>query len=305
MNRGQNALLTKGKRLLAVFLKFVLIISAIPKLQTFVTTYSGHITAADGFKDQQSVNIKGYAELKKNNKEETVENALVMAGLISAYAYDTDDIVLEQEMELVKTSFVGAAEVSLSLFKRIRSLATTNKLALADFGMTPAMLTEYSANVDAVEADLNIPKAAIDQKHFNTSSLEAELEASEVVLNRAVEKLMPQFKKSQPEFFSEFNSANTDTILGSHKTRNPVIPMGTFKIVLRNKTTLDLIAEGILKIELDEEIYIFKSTLDCIIEEPIGNIKGTAMAINFMPTDFTGVVTNVEQVIEVLMEPVV
>ncbi|MEI6823064.1 MAG: hypothetical protein WCL51_14120 [Bacteroidota bacterium] len=305
MNRGQNALLTKGKRLLAVFLKFVLIISAIPKLQTFVTTYSGHITAADGFKDQQSVNIKGYAELKKNNKEETVENALVMAGLISAYAYDTDNIVLEQEMELVKTSFVGAAEVSLSLFKRIRSLATTNKLALADFGMTPAMLTEYSANVDAVEADLNIPKAAIDQKHFNTSSLEAELEASEVVLNRAVEKLMPQFKKSQPEFFSEFNSANTDTILGSHQTRTPTTPMGNFKMVIRDKNTLDLLTDGLIKVELDEEVYIYKSTKQNIIEEPIGDIKGNVMSPNHKPTDFTGTITNAPQTIEVLMEPLV
>ena len=146
MNREQNALLTKGKRILAVFLKFVLIVNAIPKLKLFVTTYTAHIVAADGFKDQQARNIKGYAIKKKNNKEEAVEGALVMAGLISAFAYDTGDTVLEEEMELVKSSFVAAGEVSLSLFKRIRTLATTNQAALADFDMTTANLTHIAAH---------------------------------------------------------------------------------------------------------------------------------------------------------------
>ena len=58
MNRKQTVLLTIGKHLLAVFLKFVLIIDAIPKLKAYVTAYSGHIITIDWYKNEQSRDIR-------------------------------------------------------------------------------------------------------------------------------------------------------------------------------------------------------------------------------------------------------
>ncbi len=303
MDRFQNAQLTKDKLLLLVFLKFKLIIDAIPKLMGYVAAFKVRVLKADGYKDVQVRDISGHAEQKKNSKEESVSGALVISGFIYALAYDENDLVLQHEMDVVKTTFEKKGETSLSLLKNILTTATTRELELADYGMTAPMLAEYAANVNAFDLEINLPKSAIDHRHFETEELAKELNAADAIIANNIERLMRHFKKTNPEFFSEFSSANKDVILGSHQTRNPTIPMGNFKLVIRDKDTLDLIAEALVKIDYDEEVYIYKSSKVNIIEEPIGGINGTIMSANHKPTNFTGVVTDVAQTIEVLMEP--
>ncbi len=303
MNRDQGAKLTKDKLLLLVFLKFKLVVDTIPKLKAYVAAFKLRVEAADGFKDDQGVNIKGYAVKKQNAKDESVKGAMVTSGFLYAFAYETGDTVLQNEMEIVKTNFEQKGEISLTLLKRIRSLSTTNALVLADYGMTPLMLSDYSDNVDAFEEEMNTSKSAIGHRHFDTEGLDSELTAADAIIDNSIEKIMRHFETTNPEFYSEFTSANKDVVLGSHQTRNPAILMGNFKLVIRDKNTLDLIAEALVKIELDEEVYIYNSTKLNIIEEPIGVINGTIMAVNHQTTPFTGNITNVAQTIEVLMEP--
>ncbi|MEI6822471.1 MAG: hypothetical protein WCL51_11075 [Bacteroidota bacterium] len=305
MNREQGAKFTKDKLLLLVFLKFKLIVDSIPKLKDYVVSFKLHVETADSFKDDQLINIKGYAEKKQNAKEESVKGAMVMSGFIYAFAYDKGETVLQREMDLVKTSFEQKGEISLTLLRRVRSLASTNKLELADYGMTDLMLSEYSANVDAFELEMNTSKSAIGHRKFDTEGLDSELTAADVIIENSIERVMRHFETTNPEFFSEFTSANKDVILGSHQTRNPATPMGNFKMVIRDKNTLDLVAEALVKIDLDEEVYLYNSTKLNIIEEPIGTINGNVMSPNHKPTAFTGVITGDAQTIEVLMEPLI
>ena len=303
MNREQGAKITKDKLLLLVFLKFKLVVDSIPKLMAYVAAFKLRVEAADSFKDDQLINIKGYAEKKQNAKEESVKGAMVMSGFLYAFAYETKDTVLQKEMDLVKTSFEQKGEISLTLLKRIRTLATTNKLDLADYGMTAPMLSDYSDNVDAFELEMNTSKSAIGHRKFDTEGLDTELTAADAIIENSIERIMRPFETINREFFSEFTSANVDVVLGSHQTRNPAIPMGNFKLVVRDKNTLDLLAEALVKIDLDEEVYIYKSNKLNIIEEPQGEIKGNVMSPNHKPTDFTGTITGDAQTIEVLMEP--
>ena len=105
MNREQGAKLTKDKLLLLVFLKFKLIVDSIPKLMAYVAAFKLRVENADGYKDDQGINIKGYAEKKQNAKEDSLKGAMVMSGFLYAFAYETGDTVLQREMDLVKTSF--------------------------------------------------------------------------------------------------------------------------------------------------------------------------------------------------------
>ena len=69
MNREQGAKITKDKLLLLVFLKFKLVVDPIPKLMAYVAAFKLRVEAADSFKDDQLINIKGYAEKKQNAKK--------------------------------------------------------------------------------------------------------------------------------------------------------------------------------------------------------------------------------------------
>ena len=187
MNREQGAKITKDKLLLLVFLKFKLVVDSIPKLMAYVAAFKLRVEAADSFKDDQLINIKGYAEKKQNAKEDSVKGAMVMSGFVYAFAYETKDTVLQKEMDLVKTNFEQKGETSLTLLKRIRTLATTNKLDLADYGMTAQMLSDYSDNVDAFELEMNTSKSAIGHRKFDTEGLDTELTAADAIIENSIE----------------------------------------------------------------------------------------------------------------------
>ena len=76
MNREQGAKITKDKLLLLVFLKFKLIVDSIPKLMAYVAAFKLRVENADSFKDEQLINIKGYAEKKQNAKEDSVKGTV-------------------------------------------------------------------------------------------------------------------------------------------------------------------------------------------------------------------------------------
>jgi len=304
MNRDQNSTLTRGKRVIAVLIVFQTIVDAIMKLKSKQTSLTAHVAEADKFKDDQIRSTKGHTTKKKNYKNDGIKQAVIVAGIVREFAIDTEDDVLAEDMNIVKTDFDGKGELALSLMNLVLAEATTHKLALADYGLTLAQLTAYKANVDGFEEELNGPSAAIGHKHFDTTELEKELLAVDEDL-ASIEKIMENQAEAQPEFYSEFISANNNGVLGRHKVRNPLIPVGTFVVVLKDKNTGNIIVGGIVLVAGETETYLTSLVGTPSIEAEQGAQKVLANAIFYKPGSKDINVTDVEQTITIEMEPLI
>ena len=302
MNRNQNSIFTRARRVIAVGIKFVTIIDTIPKLKKLFTKLTDQMSGSSDLKDDQALNIKGYAVKKSGFKVDSIKQAVKIAGIIKVFAKDTGNDVLEQIMSLVKTSFEVKDELCLSLLRSVQSAFEDNKVELKEYGLNDELLASYSGNVDAFEAELNGPATARGHKHYDTEELGTGLEATVVVLDD-IESLMESQEGVNPEFYIEFQSANKKGVLGGHKHRDPKIPIGYFVVILRNKITGDIIFEGLVKIVGEEEVYPTTKTGTQVIESEQGVITCKATAIDFEPANFTVNVTDVQQTITILLTP--
>ena len=304
MNRDQNSILTRGKRVIAVLIKFVIIVNGILKLKNLQTSLTDHVAKADGFKDDQTKSLKGYTTKKKNFKKDGTKQAVTIAGLIYELAVELGDTVLQEAMKLVKTSFEGKGEITLSLMNIVLEAATTHKVKLLEYGFTDPQLVAYKANVDGFELELNGPAAAKGHKHFDTSELEKELTAVEGNLD-SIEKIMENQAVAQPEFYSEFISANNNAVLGRHKVRNPLIPVGTIVVVLKDINTGNLIVGGIVLVAGETQTYLTSLVGTPSIEAEQGAQKILANAIYYKAAFKDIIVTGEEQTITIEMEPLI
>ena len=304
MNRDQNSILTRAKRVIAVLIKFTLIVGGIIKLKKLQDTLTIHVANADTYKDDQLKSLKGYTAKKNNFKKDATKQAVTIAGLVYEFAIDTGDSVLADEMKIVKTSFEGKGEVALGLMKNVLDAANTNKTALLDYGLTAPQLVAFEANVDGFEAEINGPAGAQGHKHFDTTGLDNELTAVESNL-ASMERIMENQAVANPEFYSEFTSANNNGVLGRHKKRNPLIPVGTVVVVLKDKNTKNIIVGGIVLVSGETEVYLTSLLGTPSIETAQGAQTIEANAIYYKPANKDINVTDVEQTIEILMEPLI
>ena len=304
MNRDQNSILTRGKRVIAVLIMFQIIVDAILKLKGKQTTLTAHVAEADKYKDDQIKSTKGYTAKKKNYKKDGTKQAVNISGLLYELAVETGDTVLADEMKLVKSSFDGKGENTLSLMKLVLAAATANKVALADYGLTTPQLAAFKANVDGFEEELNGPAGARGHKHYDTTELEKELVAVDEDL-ASIEKIMENQAELQPEFYSEFISANNGAVLGRHKKRNPLVPVGTFVVVLKDINTGNIIVGGIVLVAGETQTYLPSLVGTPSIETEQGAQKLLANAIYYKAASKEIIVTGVEQTIIIEMEPLI
>ncbi|MEI6822161.1 MAG: hypothetical protein WCL51_09500 [Bacteroidota bacterium] len=300
MDRKQDALFKKGKRIILVFAKYPEPVNSVLKLKESAGRYKIIIVEVDGIIRGQIKDIKGYAAQKLEIRNDAIEQALVMVGLVYVYAMEIKDAILASEMKLNKSDLDLKDDLCIAKLKNLDEVFNENKDELLDYGMTPEMIVEYTGYVEDLETCLENPAIAIGIRHSETLKLVVKLEAAELELSGTIENLMKPFKKINPDFFNEFESANKDTVLGSHKKRSAVT--GLINVILKDKNTLDVIAEGLVKMDGDEEIYLTSKLGSVLIKSEMGLQKGNVVAMGYKPTSFEAAVSEVEQDVVVLME---
>jgi len=305
MDRPNDARLTKGLRVIGVMDKYDINVLANDALKKAVAEYSVRVKAAQGYMDLQVEDIKGNAVLKNNFKELAVDQGFDISGLVYVFAINTGDAVLAVKMKLFISDFKIKDALLLSLLNSIKNEATTNKTVLLGYGMTDDMLTEYTTNVAGFEANLNLPASAIGVRHDETLGIDRELDAADVILEIKIEPLMRHYNKTNISFYNEFNSANHNTILGSHKKRVANVVYGIVSFRLRNKTTMEYIGDGLFKIVGEEETHICTITGTDLLETTMGEHEGKATAIDFNAASVIFTASDLPQVIEILMEPLI
>ena len=223
-----------------------LIIAAVPAFQT-ASTISKAIADIINITQLKDVALTGITIDKSNSKQTLCQIAADMAGIISAFASATSNNTLKQEVNFPVSKLLKTRDDELApRCQNIHAKAVANLAALADYGITAAMLTGLQTAINNYSAETPKPRTALSQRKTYNANLAVLFKETDAILRDQLDKLVMTFKTSNPDFIKTFESnriiidpASTATQLKgviTNKSDDNPIKGATITIVELSKT---------------------------------------------------------------------
>ncbi len=134
--------------------------------------------------------------------------ALVIAGAVRAFAVANSDLELAGKVDYSRSVLLGGRDrASAEKCQLIHRLATEQVADLAEHGVTVAKLKALQAKIDGYVTCLQRPRQIIAGSKTATAQFEAEIAVADQLLADGLDRLVLQFKDSDPEFYGNYANA--------------------------------------------------------------------------------------------------
>ena len=128
-----------------------------------------------------------------------------IGGQIAALGAANNDHTLEQQGDVTLSGLDKMKESDLiATATRIGALATANMTALADYGITPADVTELSDLATAFQGLQAAPRQAVVDRKKENAQFPPVGSHLLSILRRRLDRQMLVFKQTQPEFYAGY-----------------------------------------------------------------------------------------------------
>jgi hypothetical protein len=185
------------------------VISATPAFQNAFTVFKTKIATIDTTGQQKNTPLKGITVDKENLKQTLCQRASDVANIVYAFAAATSNSALKEEVNFPISKLARMKDTELAqICRQIHDKAFANKVPLQlNYGLTPQMLTDLQAAIDAYAAATPKPRTAMSQrKTLNASLRQLFKEADEVLLDQ-MDRLVVTFRESNPDFVTTYENA--------------------------------------------------------------------------------------------------
>ncbi len=158
-----------------------------------------------------------------------VTDAHTIASAVAALASDTNDASLAAKVNFSRSDLARGRETQIiTRCENIHNAATENLDALDDeYGVTQAKLTALQTKIDAFRTAQPKPRRTRATSSAATEQLRACFAQADQILDEKLDKLVVQFKASQPQFYAEYTSARR---VGEAASRSPKDKQGTLRL---------------------------------------------------------------------------
>lgn len=174
----------------------------------------------------QETNMKGAALDKRFKREAMTAKAIEVARGVFAYAEDNGDLVLREQMNLSANDLNRKRDSVVSaLAQGVHDVANGIVAGLSDYGLVPADLSDLQGKIDAYVAVVSAPRNATGVRKGATAEINALVKDSMKILNNRMDKLMPEFEQSHPEFFQEYFDARIIVDNGGSQSNDADAPV--------------------------------------------------------------------------------
>lgn len=149
-----------------------------------------------------------------------VTDAHTISSAVAALAADTNDANLAAKVAFSRSVLKRGRETQIiTRCENIHAAATENLDALDDeYGVTQAKLTALQQKIDAFRTAQPKPRRTRASGSAATEQLRECFAQADLIANEKLDKLVVQFEKSEPTFFSEYISARK---IGAVASRSP------------------------------------------------------------------------------------
>jgi len=173
-----------------------------------VTALSANIAAIAIAQREQESDKTGIALDKETARQRLAGAAFEVASAVRSYAADANNRELEQGVKYSESGLVQMSESRLvSSCEIILQQGTAHLAALADYGLTAAILAELKAAIDTFIEVLPDTRLAINTGSMATERMRKLFSATSSLLKRQLDTKMVGFRKTNEAFYTAYTLA--------------------------------------------------------------------------------------------------
>lgn len=182
--------------------------SGLPAFVNAFGEFEGVIQSIQSNRLVQEQDTKGVTQDKGSAGGVLIEQALKVSTAVHAYATDVNNNTLREKINYTLSDLKKARDtILIDKCQLIHDEANNVVANLGDYGITVAELADLQGKIDDYEAIVAGPRNAITDRSTATAELENLFKSGDDVLDNKLDKLMTQFKQTDPGFFTQyFNS---------------------------------------------------------------------------------------------------
>jgi predicted nucleic acid-binding Zn ribbon protein len=178
------------------------------------------ITAIQTTSGEQDLAITGVTTNKNQLQETLVQSTFSVISPVKAYAVSIGDTTLEEQMnlsvtELRETNDDQIGQKAQTLLDIVNPLV----LVLADYGITPAIITSWQTDITNYLDALANPRIAITHRATLTDELVTLFSEANAILKKTLDPVSISFKAANPHYLSDYQKAREIIDLGTGTTR--------------------------------------------------------------------------------------
>lgn len=153
---------------------------------------------------------------KSGRKKEMIEQSLLVAGALVAYASEIGDNALKADASISASEMEAAKETDVDdLALHIYSLGTTHLAKAADHGLTQKDLDDLKEDIASFNQLVGLPKLSASEGKSVREQMEALFREAYVIVNEQMDNMALRFAKTHPSFYSRYNSAKNEINISS------------------------------------------------------------------------------------------
>ncbi len=208
MNYKQRNKISMFRAVNTVFITYPTELGTIPVLVGFIQTVGDNLAEIEEVLLIQQGITTGAGKLKTKEEDEMIEATVQMAGCMFVYAQmnNLPDLQVKCAISSSQLSVMSDEDVKTACLNIYAEAARLNG-ALTDYGKTPEDIARLKKEIDDFAALIASPRSAIVTRSQATRELARLVTETNDLLRLKVDKLMEQFKTTNPKLYNTYKAA--------------------------------------------------------------------------------------------------
>ncbi|MEZ4740026.1 MAG: hypothetical protein R2818_11875 [Flavobacteriales bacterium] len=221
MNKQNEDRLSMFYALLQVLKKHTAVWTDLVPFKNAEAEFEGNVASLEDATQTQENSLAGIALDKRFKKEKMVKKTIEIAQVAFAYAEDKGDVVLREQVDYSRSRLMQTRDAIVAqTCQNVHDVVNVVIADLEPYGLVAADLTAQQDAIDAYAATVGSPRAALTVRKGATAEIAALVKDSMKILNNRMDKLMPEFEESHPDFFQEYFDARMIINSGTEKKKD-------------------------------------------------------------------------------------
>ena len=180
----------------------------IAALATAITNFKNLIGEIETAEQEKQTATTGKTASKGEAEAVLISEAVTIAAALKALGSVTNDKELLEAGSETKSSLYGTRDTDLiTKTQLIHDFANTNAVALADYGITPAMITDLQASITNFNSALGTREESVALQVAAGAEVESFFKDADNLLLNQMDKIMEVFRESDTQFYNEYKNA--------------------------------------------------------------------------------------------------
>ena len=190
--------------------------SDLPAIVNTFNKFENIISEVDVQRQIQEGVTLGVTESKHKEEEEMIQITLRIAANVYAYGSLIDDEELKNRVNYSPSTLRNARDTVLKdICQSVHDAASEVVSELGDYGITPEVLENQQKEIDDFVEMIAKPRTAISTRATATSRLEDLFKEGNDLLRDQLDKLMVNYKTSEPVFYNMYKNARKVVNMGA------------------------------------------------------------------------------------------